>query len=162
MRILLALAVLAAVVAAGAAAALDRAAVDREGPEVTFPRGTATLHTGTKTVKLWVELARTDVQRQQGLMHRRTLGPRAGMVFQYPSLTRGGFWMKNTLIPLDIAFYDGRGRILRILQMKPCRADPCAVYDPGVAYRGALEVNAGSFRTLGVKRGHRLVVIPAR
>jgi len=156
-RALLVLAVLAAVLAAGATAALDR-----EGTEVTFTRGTATLHTGTKSVKVWVELARTDVQRQQGLMGRRTLGPRAGMVFQYPSLTRGGFWMKNTLIPLDIAFFDGRGRILRIMQMKPCRADPCAVYDPGVAYRGALEVNAGSFRNWGVKRGARIVVTPAR
>jgi uncharacterized membrane protein (UPF0127 family) len=70
--------------------------------------------------------------------------------------------MKNTLLPLDIAFYDGRGRILRIMQMQPCRTEQCPLYDPGVAYRGALEVNAGSFRRWGVKRGHLIVVTPAR
>ena len=66
--------------------------------------------------------------------------------------------MKNTLIPLDIAFYDGRGKILRILTMQPCRRDPCRVYDPKVAYRAALEVNAGSFRRWGVRAGDRVAV----
>ena len=75
------------------------------------------------------------------------------MVFVFTQPTRGGFWMKNTLIPLSIAFYDRRGRILRILEMEPCRADPCRIYDPGVTYRGALEVNRGAFRRLGVARG---------
>ena len=74
------------------------------------------------------------------------------------TITTGAFWMKNTLIPLDIAFYDGRGRILRVLTMQPCRVAACPLYDPKVAYRGALEVNAGSFRRWGVGRGDRVVV----
>ena len=64
--------------------------------------------------------------------------------------------MKDTLIPLSIAFWDGRGRIVRILDMTPCRADPCPTYDPRVAYRGALEVNRGAFKRWGVQRGDRV------
>jgi uncharacterized membrane protein (UPF0127 family) len=126
-------------------------------------RGTATITTrsGAKVV-VQVEIARTSAERQRGLMNRRTLPAKAGMVFVYPQAVSNGFWMKNTLIPLDIAFYDGRGRILRIMQMTPCRADPCAVYDPGVSYRAALEVNAGSFRRWEVKAGDRIVVRTTR
>jgi len=153
--------VLAATLAVGAAAAVQRETAP-ETTAATFPRGTATIATGKRTIPLRIEIARTAEQRQQGLMNRRSLPANAGMVFQYPSPTRGGFWMKNTLIPLDIAFYDGTGRVLRTMRMQPCTADPCTIYDPGVAYRAALEVNAGSFRRWGVKRGARIVVKPAR
>jgi uncharacterized membrane protein (UPF0127 family) len=136
---------LAAVLGALAAAALER--------------GTATItpRSGAKIV-VQVEIADTSAERQKGLMYRRTLPARSGMVFEYAQATRGGFWMKNTLIPLDIAFYDARGRILKTLTMTPCRRDPCRIYDPGVAYRGALEVNGGSFRRWNVRAGDRLVV----
>ena len=138
------LAVLAAVAALGAA---------------DFQRGTATITTrGGAKVVLKVEIARTSAERQQGLMHRRSLAPKAGMVFVYPVDVSGAFWMKNTLIPLDIAFYDRAGRIVRILTMQPCRRDPCRIYAPGAAYRGALEVNAGSFRRWNVRVGDRVVV----
>jgi uncharacterized membrane protein (UPF0127 family) len=148
MKLLLGLTVLAA--AAVATVALAAPSVDR---------GTATITTraGAK-VALKVEIARTAAERQRGLMHRRTLAPKAGMVFAYGADTRGGFWMKNTLIPLDIAFVDRRGRIVRILTMTPCRRDPCRVYDPGIGYRSALEVNAGSFRRWQVKVGDRIAV----
>ena len=131
---------------------------------VGFDRGTATVTspTGAKRVLLQVELARTPAQREQGLMGRRTLGAKAGMVFLYPEPHRGSFWMKDTLIPLDIAFYDGRGRILRILTMQPCRRDPCTLYDPNVAFRGALEVRGGSFRRWGVRAGDRIAVRATR
>jgi uncharacterized membrane protein (UPF0127 family) len=125
---------------------------------VTFPHGTATIRTGRRVVSLRVEIAANDPQRAQGLMNRRTLAPNAGMVFLFPRPTRAQFWMKDTLIPLSIGFYDGRGRILRILDMAPCPADPCPVYDPGVSYRGALEVNRGAFRRLGVRRGSVLTL----
>jgi uncharacterized protein len=130
----------------------------------TFGRGTATVTaaTGTPRVVLEVELARTDAERQRGLMNRRSLPAKAGMVFLYPADHRGAFWMKNTLIPLDIAFYGARGKILRILTMQPCRRDPCRVYDPNVTYRGALEVNAGSFRRWRVRVGDRVTVRATR
>ena len=61
--------------------------------------------------------------------------------------------MKDTLIPLSVAFWDRRGRIVRILDMTPCRHDPCPVYDPKVAFRGALEVNRGAFTRWRVRLG---------
>jgi uncharacterized membrane protein (UPF0127 family) len=64
--------------------------------------------------------------------------------------------MKDTLIPLSIAFYSVDGRILKILDMEPCKADPCPLYDPGVSYRGALEVNQGAFAGWGISEGDRL------
>ena len=138
------------------AAALPIAA----GASTGLARGTATITTrsAAPNVAVRVEIAPTLAERQVGLMNRRSLPERAGMVFLYPEAHRGGFWMKNTLIPLDIAFYDARGTILRILTMQPCRRDPCRIYDPNVAYRAALEVNAGSFRRWGVRKGDRISV----
>jgi len=152
-RLLLTALVLAGLLAAGTAAAHERV-----GEASGFGRGTATITTPKDTIVLRVEVARTDAQRERGLMHRRSLASKAGMVFVYERPQSGGFWMKNTLIPLDIAFYDGRGRIVRILRMQPCREDPCPIYSPDVTYRGALEVNAGSFRRWNVGRGDRIVV----
>ena len=139
-----ALAVLAVSLAASAAGA---------APTVTFPRGTATIDTGARRVVFDVEIAATDAQRSLGLMHRRRLAPTAGMAFLYPAPARGSFWMKNTFIPLSIAFWDRRGRIIRILDMTPCPTGACRFYSPGSPFAGALEVNRGAFRRLGVKRG---------
>lgn len=150
MRALLVLVALASLLTVGATLA------SAEAPG--FSRGTATITTESRQIVLGVELARTAEQRSQGLMNRRSLAVRAGMVFEYPRPATGAFWMKNTLIPLDIAFYDARGRILRTFRMLPCREATCTLYDPAVAYRGALEVNAGSFRRWGVGRGDRIVV----
>jgi len=75
------------------------------------------------------------------------------MIFVFPDEIQGAFWMKNTLIPLSVAFYDSKGRIRRILDMAPCSQDPCRSYDPGVAFHGALEVNRGAFGRWGVRVG---------
>ena len=87
------------------------------------------------------ELALTVAQRQRGLMFRRTV-PRDGMLFVFPTATSGGFWMKNTLVPLRIVFDDSRGRAVRTMRMTPCREDPCRIYDPQRQYRFALELRA--------------------
>jgi len=102
---------------------------------------------------LQVEVADDPDERRYGLMERTDLAANAGMVFRFPGDADGGFWMKNTRIPLSIAFFDNRGEILRVLDMEPCTADPCPTYDPEVAYRGALEVNQGYFDELGVEEG---------
>jgi uncharacterized protein len=112
--------------------------------------------TGSGDVTVDVEVADSEDERAHGLMGRADLAPNAGMVFLFPADTRGAFWMKNTLIPLSIAFYDDDGRILRILDMEPCRKDPCPVYEPGVAYRAALEVNRGAFERWNVQEGDRV------
>ena len=126
-----------------------------------FQRVTATIAPSTggpARVVLKVELARSHAERERGLMNRRSLEAKAGMAFLYPEAHRGGYWMKDTLIPLDIAFADARGKILRIFTMQPCRSDPCRIYDPAVAYRSVLEVNAGAFRRWRGRAGDRITV----
>jgi uncharacterized membrane protein (UPF0127 family) len=127
---------------------------------LAFPYGTVTIK-GANGIRatLRVEIAETPAQQARGLMYRRRLASRSGMVFLFPTDTRGGFWMKNTLIPLSIAFYDARGRILRMLDMSPCRVARCPTYDPKVAYRGALEVNRGAFRRWNVRRGDVVTLV---
>ena len=119
----------------------------------------AAIETDAGDVVVQVEVADTEAERERGLMGRRDLPADSGMAFVFPADTTTSFWMKDTLIPLSIAFYDNAGRIVRILDMQPCRADPCPLYDPRGAYRGALEVNLGAFRRWGVQVGDRLRVI---
>lgn len=96
--------------------------------------------------------------RQRGLMHRESLPAGAGMVFRFPAEHRGGFWMRNTLIPLSIAYFAADGEVLAVMDMPPCTQDPCPSYDPGVAYSGALEVNRGFFDEIGLTPGWRVEV----
>jgi uncharacterized protein len=114
------------------------------------------IETSSGDVTVQVEVADDRRERARGLMGRSELASDAGMVFLFPEATRGAFWMKNTLIPLSIAFYDEEGRILRILDMEPCRRAPCPLYDPEVEYRGALEVIQGAFARWNVRVGDRV------
>jgi uncharacterized protein len=97
------------------------------------------------------ELALTPAQRSLGLMHRKR-APEDGMLFVFPDDTTGGFWMKNTLVPLTIAFFDADGRRVRKLSMTPCRQASCSIYDPRRRYRFALELRASDTR-LAAKLG---------
>lgn len=115
--------------------------------------GTLRFETRTGPVELPVELADSDEERRRGLMDRASLPADAGMVFLFEREHQGGFWMKDTLIPLSVAFLDRDGRVLEILDMTPCASDPCPVYDPGVRYVAAVEVNRGAFARLGVAVG---------
>jgi uncharacterized protein len=125
--------------------------VEAAGPRVV-------IETDAGEVEVTVEVADDDEEREVGLMNRESLPADAGMLFVFEEDSSGGFWMKNTLIPLSIAFADSGGTILRILDMEPCEADPCEIYDPGVFYRSALEVNRGAFDRLGVEEGDRLTL----
>ena len=111
-------------------------------------------------IEVPVEVADSPVEREVGLMERESLPDDAGMIFLFEEDTSGGFWMKNTLIPLSIAFADADGAIVSILDMEPCEAEPCEIYDPGVPYRSALEVNQGAFDDWGVRVGDRLTLAP--
>ena len=140
----------------------DSPAVE-EGPEngpaeslqmgPAFSRGSAVIKTDERTIRLDLEIAKSSSQRAFGLMNRRSLPERAGMVFLFATKTTGGFYMKNTLIPLSIAFLDEGGKILRILDMEPCDEQLCKIYYPDVAYTSALEVNQGAFEKWGVSEG---------
>lgn len=118
-----------------------------------FSIGTGLIRTGDGTIRLDLEIAETPAQRALGLMHRRSLAERAGMAFLFETKSTGGFYMKDTLIPLSIAFMDSKGAILRILDMDPCEEEPCKVYYPHVTYTSALEVNQGAFLEWGVSEG---------
>lgn len=130
----------------------------------TFERGEAVLTdvgtppAGNETTTIEVEIADTNERRQYGLMYRKSLGANKGMAFLWADDTEGGFWMKNTLIPLSIAFFDRDGKIVSILDMEPCEKNECKTYDPGVRYRGALEVNQGRFDHWGIAVGDRIEI----
>ena len=91
------------------------------------------------------ELALTSSKRATGLMNRRK-APRDGMLFVFSDDTTGPFWMKNTLVPLTIAFFNAQGVRVRKLSMTPCLEDPCPLYEPRRRYRFALELAATDTR----------------
>jgi uncharacterized protein len=110
------------------------------------PITAVTLHGSQGKVHVHVEEADTPDERERGLMDRTSLGASEGMVFLFDDPTDGSFWMKDTLIPLSIAFWDDAGTIVGIRDMDPCTADPCPTYGSPEPYVGALEVNQGFFR----------------
>lgn len=116
-------------------------------------RGSAVVETAGGAVTVSVEIADEPAERRRGLMGRTTLADGSGMIFLFPNDVEDAFWMKDTPVPLSVAFVDARGRIVAMLDMEPCRADPCPVYSPGVPYRTALEIGQGSFARLGVAIG---------
>jgi hypothetical protein len=97
--------------------------------------------------------------RAQGLMHRKSLAPNAGMLFIFDQASVHCMWMKNTLIPLSVAFVDQRGTIVNIADMEPHgEASHCAAQP----VRYALEMNRGWFAARGIKPGTRLGGMPPK
>lgn len=146
----------------GRARASSPAAIGPLQPSEPFGLTSATLESPDGGVALAVPVydAYRDTTRARGLMHRKQLPRRAGMVFRFAQKRRGGFYMKNTLIPLSIAFFDGSGTVVDVLDMRPCKADPCPTYTPKAPYVGALEVNRGFFDELRLKQGWRVQLPP--
>jgi uncharacterized membrane protein (UPF0127 family) len=126
--------------------------------EASDPNASAALSIGTDdgTVSLVVQVADTPTERQTGLMGREGLSPYDGMAFVWEEPLVTTFWMKDTLIPLSIAFWDADGRIISILDMDPCTEDPCPSYGPGEPFVGAVEVARGTFERHGVAVGDRI------
>jgi uncharacterized membrane protein (UPF0127 family) len=119
------------------------------------PRGVLKISGEGPRVRVSVEIAETAEAKTRGLMGRTSLPENAGMVFLEEEPVLSGFWMKDTLIPLSIAFWDEEGRIFNILDMEPCLEDTCPTYEPGGAWVGAVEVNQGFFEEHGVEVGDR-------
>lgn len=127
--------------------------------EVKFEQGTVSIIQGTKRVTLAVEVANTPPTRALGLMNRTHLDERAGMLFLFEESGRWSFWMKNTLIPLSIAFIDQRGEIVDIQDMKVApdpKEGPFEFYQPEKPYQSALEVNQGFFKRQGIRVGAKV------
>lgn len=103
------------------------------------------------------EVAMTEPQREQGLMFREKLGPNSGMVFLFGEPAQVCMWMKNTLLPLSVAFIDARGKILNIEEMQPQTLNShCAT---GLASY-ALEMNKGWFAQKNIKPGTTIAGLP--
>jgi hypothetical protein len=104
------------------------------GPRVVLPSGAV----------YSVEIVRTPEEQAQGLMFRESLPERTGMLFPFADLGVHKFWMKNTMIPLDIIWMDGEGRVLFIsAETPPCKSDPCPNYGPDVPVASVLEIAGG-------------------
>jgi len=127
-------------------------------PVGDMPSGVLAIDTAGGEVRFEVSIAETAEARTRGLMGIEELADGSGMVFLEPQPVQASFWMKDTLIPLSIAFWDQDGGILAILDMEPCREDPCEMYGPGVSWIGALEVNRGAFAERGVEVGDRVTL----
>jgi len=81
--------------------------------------------------------------------------PVSGMAFVFDAPTDGTFWMKDTLVPLSIAFIDDAGTIVTVLEMEPCEADPCPTYGADAPYVLAVEANGRYFDRMGIEEGDR-------
>jgi uncharacterized protein len=134
-------------------------AADGLSPDASsFDKARALIDTDGGSLFVNVEIADTPAKREQGLMGRESLDEDSGMVFIFFEPSSSPFWMKDTLIPLSIAFFDDEGDIVDILDMDPCKKEPCPFYTPAAPYFGALEVNQGAFEDWGVEVGDRITV----
>lgn len=104
-------------------------------------------------------LAATERQRARGLMEVTDLGGYVGMLFRFPVDSQGGFYMRNTPMPLSIAFFAGDGQFISAVDMAPCEDRPdCPIFSAEAPYRYALEVPQGNLEEIGVAPGSRLVL----
>jgi uncharacterized protein len=112
------------------------------------------IHSGGSAYKFEVEVVATPETRAQGLMYRKALAANAGMLFIYPDEKPVSFWMKNTLIPLDMLFLKSDGQIAHIAHNAvPLDETPI---DSGAAVKAVLEVKGGTAAALGIKEGDRV------
>lgn len=101
-----------------------------------------------------VELADTDQARIVGLQNRTSLKEGTGMLFIFPFEGKHSFWMKETLIPLDMIWLDYSHRVVHIAsQVPPCKSDPCPTYASPQNALYVLEINSGQANRLGIQEG---------
>ena len=134
------------VFAGGAAAA--------QNAEIKFKRSSLVVETGGREIKFEVDLALNDVERARGLMFRDKLGPYEGMLFDFYQEAPVSFWMKNTLIPLDMVFIAADGTVKHVhANAVPLSTDTIPSQFP---VRAVLEINGGSAKLLGIKPGDKV------
>jgi uncharacterized membrane protein (UPF0127 family) len=147
LRVLARAGVLASAIALGACSSGGTAAAEAR---IVTAGGPVTLH---------VTVADADPARQQGLQGVTDLAADGGMAFLFDEPVRASFWMKDTPLPLSIAFWGSDGRIVAVLDMAPCAAEPCPTYRPDVDFVGALEAHRGFFERNGVEVGDRVAIV---
>lgn len=101
-----------------------------------------------------VEIAQTSEERAKGLMFRESMPENYGMLFVFDDDAPRSFWMKNTLIPLDMIFIDGNMTVVDVKNAVPCKEDPCSTYSAHGKF--VLEINAGLAEKNGIRAGSRM------
>ena len=145
LALLIAVAVLACSRTAPAPTTTTGSAAPAAGPRIVFPDGTV----------ISVEIAADDPTREQGLMFRDHLAADHGMIFLFPQNGVYPFWMKNTIIPLDMIWIDDQHRVNYVASdVPPCKADPCGNYgSTTVPSRYVLETAAGVAKKHNIAAG---------
>ena len=137
-----------AVLAAGSACAQS------ETDGVKFDRSSLVIVTGSREITFEIDLATTESQREHGLMFRKQLGAYEGMLFDFFREAPVSFWMKNTLIPLDMVFIAADGTVRHVhANAVPMSTDTIPSES---AVRAVLEINGGTARLLGIKPGDKV------
>ena len=125
-----------------------------EKAQPRLPRIDITIDTPDSPAKFTVEVAANEDQRRDGLMFRKEMGENQGMLFEYDKEQLVSFWMKNTILPLDMLFIKKDGTISTIAENTvPYSLDPVSSSEPVVA---VLEINAGRARALGIVAGAKV------
>ena len=106
--------------------------------------------------RIEAEVAATSESRQIGMMQRTMMAPQRGMLFVFPEVTAHCMWMRNTLLPLSVAFLDEKGRIINVEDMQPKTDDTHCASKPA---RYALEMNLGWFKSRGLGAGSAITGI---
>jgi uncharacterized protein len=146
--------VVASILAAGLAAC---GGGEGTGEPTPVPRSAVTFEDqdGVIDSTLFVEVADAPDEHRRGLMGVEHLPADEGMAFVFEEPTETTFWMKDTLIPLSIAFVDAGGVIVGVREMPPCEADPCPSYGVDRPFVLAVEANRGWFTDRGIGAGDR-------
>jgi uncharacterized protein len=122
--------------------------------DIQFKRSSLVVVTHGRDIKFEIELATNDAERARGLMYRKQLGPYEGMLFDFYQEMPVSFWMKNTLIPLDMVFIAADGTVKHVhANAVPMSTDTVPSRFP---VRAVLEINGGSAALLGIKPGDKV------
>ncbi|PZM87077.1 MAG: hypothetical protein DLD55_03265 [candidate division SR1 bacterium] len=105
-----------------------------------------------------LEIADTPAKRELGLMFRESLPETSGMLFVFESAGIHSFWMRNTLIPLDILWLDEENSVIDLISAPPCKEMPCPSYLPSAEATQAIELNSGTAAKLGLQIGEKVEI----
>ncbi len=127
-------------------------------PQPTLPLATVTITTPSGPVQVSAEIADEPDEWSRGLMLRPSLAEGAGMLFVFHDERVRSFWMKDTLIPLDVLFMNEALTVVHIVGAVPCEADPCPRFSSNLPARYALEVNAGFVQVHDIRVGAEVTI----
>ena len=141
----------------GGPVAADQAEGTLSIDKVDHPR--LIVKTDKGDVEIRVEIADTFEERRKGLMFRTSIPDKEGMYFVFEESKKLDFWMKNTLVPLDMIFIDSEYHVVNIAKdVPPCKADPCPSYSSSRAAQYVLEIRGGQSDALGIKSGDTVML----